>query len=882
LYNHIVYFLLVCGIAFGVAHNSDAIETRIVRADSVRVDTIIEDSIIADTLVSDTISADSSKSSAITSPVEYQSNDSIRFVIADRKVFVYGESNVLYQDIDLKAEVIELDMANREVLAYGKLDTVKKTNLGEPHFKQGTEEFDAEKLLYNFESERGLVYGIVTEQSDGFLHSKVTKIQENKEVHVRGGKYTTCDLEHPHFYVHMTKAKMIPEDKIVTGPAFLVIEDVPVPLAIPFGFFPNKKGRQSGILMPTLGEETSQGFFMKNGGIYLGFNDYVDFAFRGDIYSLGSWRTNGKTNYAKRYKYKGTLQAELASLVIYEEPQNKTYKVNWVHTQDAKAHPTRRFSANVNYMSAAHNRQNARNYDQLYNNQIQSSVLYSNRTADNMFNYSASFSHNQNLLDSTISLTLPGAHVSMTNVYPFKRKNKVGRENFIDRFSVGYSADVQHSLANGKLDSTFYTKETLDEFRKGIKHTVPVSTSMKMLKFFTLSPSAQYSERWYFDRARKEYVLDDVDSPDLDPLEKNGKLETYKEYGFYRVYDYSTSLALSTKIYGMYNYKMDLIRAMRHMVTPRVSYSYSPDFSTDAYGYYSTYEDKDEELVRYSLYENSVYGVPGQGESSVISYSLGNNLEMKVRNRKDTVTGTKKISLIETFNISGRYDLLADSMPLSDITINASNKFLKNRLTVKYSATLDPYAMGKDSMGVVRPVNRYMIDEYGRLWRKEQSQWSFLLSLNLGPVKKETNSKDDVPKSSLRYPGYEDFSVPWSMSVNYNLTMPKTYKYDENSNLIETDDGRVMQTFGVNGNFSVTKKWKVTYSSGLDLSSKDVGITRTHFGIYRDLHCWEMNFSWYPIGQMQRYEFKINVKASVFQDLKYEKSSDEYKKGVPY
>lgn len=836
---------------------------------------IAQDSVPAtDSSAVDSISVPAKNSKAITSAVDYTSKDSIRFVMPTRKAFIYGQSNIIYDDIDLKAERIELDMDKHEVEAYGVEDSAKKVT-GKPHFEQGEEKFDSDKLRYNFKSERGLVYGVITEQSDGFLHSKVTKIQKNKEIHIAGGKYTTCDHEHPHFYVYMTKAKLIPEKQIVTGPAYLVIEDVPIPLGIPFGFFPNKKGRASGILIPTYGEERAYGYFLKNGGVYLGFNDYVDLALRGDIYTMRSWRVNANSNYALKYKFSGNLIVESARIQNDDVKLDPSYKLIWNHTQDPKAHPTRKLSAQVNFSKTSHDKENAQTTQQYYNNVTQSNVQYSNRTANNLFNYSVTLMHSQNSIDSTMSLTVPTLHLSMNNVYPFRRKNKTGKENFIDRISVGYSSDAKNYLAPIHEDTIIKGHLKWDYFQRGVKHEVPVGTSIKLLKYFTLSPGAQYTQRWFFAEDTLSY-----DAGKVRPKKTNLKDET-PQYGmldtahisqFSMLHTYSASASLSTKIYGMYTFRNDIVRAVRHLVTPSISYGYSPDFSSQTM---KTYRSEKGTEVAYSPYYNSPFPVYASKESSMMTFSVNSNLEMKVRDLKDTVSGTKKIPLIKSLNVSCKYDF-NDSIHWSDINIAASNTFF-NRIDVRFSANLDPYAMEQDpATKKPRRSDNLMYDETGQLWRTENSSWDLTTNVNLGPVKKETSKpKTDAEAKTKRYPGYEDFSLPWSFSLSYTLRMPKQYYWDENSEL-DSVSTKMLQTISGNGKFSVTNNWMVTYGLGLDVDK--MMFNQPRLGIYRDLHCWEMNISWIPFGPMQRYEFKINVKASVFQDLKYEK--DDRKRPV--
>ncbi|MFQ3579526.1 MAG: putative LPS assembly protein LptD, partial [Bacteroidales bacterium] len=757
---------------------------------------------------------------------------------------------------------VEMDINKNELSAKGVRDSTDNYK-GKPKFKQGTDEFTADSLKYNIETKRGFAFGIITKQEDGYLHSEHTKIMEDKRIYVKNGKFTTCDLEHPHFYVAMSKAKIVPEKQIVTGPAYLVIEDIPLPLVIPFGFFPTKRGRASGVIIPTFGEDQDQGFYMRNGGVYFGINDYIDLKLLGDFYTLGSWRTFVNSNYVKRYKFYGNFDFTFSSLVFDELRQKPSYNINWNHRQDPKARPNSNFNANVNYGAAGHNRYNARNTDEYLNTSIRSSVSYDKKFPNTPLRSSLNFTHNQNNLDSTISLSLPYATFSMSSLTPFKRKTTIGKPKIYENIRVSISSEFQNKLTNAKMDSTFYTQKTLDQFQRAFRHTIPVSTSIKFLKYFSLNPMANFTERWYFDKITKQWDDNLPVYSKTDTTYGGVRVDTIKQFN--RVYDISLSAGVSFKIYGMYALKNKTIRAVRHVLTPTVNFSWRPDYGRKHWGYYSWYIDSKGRVQPYSYFENGMYGVPGRGKFSTLNISLSNNLEMKVRNRKDTTTFTRKITLIEDFGISGSYNFAADSLKMSYINVYGRTNILR-RVNVRYMASFDPYVVTMDNRykTIVR-TNTYMYDKYGRPWRIENSQWEVSTGLQLGPLK-------DRPKNQeKKYATYSEFKPPWSLSFNYTLSLPRKYFYNE-MNLIDSVDSRVVQTLSFYSNFKITNKWSVRFNSGWDFENNK--ITYTTIDIVRDLHCWEMKFNWIPFGRMQRYEFLLHVKARIFQDLKVEKKQN--------
>lgn len=814
------------------------------------------DTLIADIIKKDTI-VDVSKDNELEVPVDFNSADSIKFRVGDKKIYMYGEGDVVYGDLHLKSEFIELDMNKREVYAKGVEDTLGNV-VGRPNFEQGSDMFDADSMRYNFKSKKGLTYGIVTQQSDGYLHSKKTKMTEDKDIHIKGGKYTTCDHENPHYFIAMTKAKVIPENQIVTGPAYLVVEDVPVPLAIPFGFFPISKGRTAGILMPTMGDDNRLGYFFKRGGFYFGFADYIDFKLTGDFYTLGSWRSRLESGYKNRYKYGGNFSLEYASLVEDEEKQPSSFSVIWAHSQDQASNPNNQFSANVNFQTMGHDRKNAQTQNEYLTNDISSSI-YFRRKLGSLFSSSISVNHNQNNRDSIVNVTLPQFKLTMNSISPFSSSQKK-LPSLIKNIRIGYGFDAKNKVKT-KMDSTFFTETTINKFLYGGQHLPSLSTSTKLFKFFTLTPSVNYKERWYFNEFNREWDPNKMVIADGDTTYGGVRIDTLQ--GFQRVFDYSLGLSLSTKLYGMYTFRSRYLKAMRHVLTPSVGYTYSPDFGKEKWGYYSTVQsDNEGNTQEYSRFANMMYGTPSSGEVRSVNFSLGNNLEMKVRNKKDTVTGMKKVKLIENLSLSGNYNFALDSLNWSLMSLSARTTLFK-RLSISYRATFDPYAATwEENKKREMRTNDLMIDKYGRIWRIKSDVWSVSPSLRLGPIA----NKNKLPRT---YKGYYTYDVPWSLNLSYSLSLSRTFLYDNNNEVVDKEPD-ITQTLRVNGNFKLTPNLSTNFSTGWDFEANE--ITYTSFSINRSLHCWEMLFTWVPMGRMKSIEFTVRVKSSVLKDLKIDKS----------
>ncbi len=828
-------------------------------------------------LIIDTLNNDSIKTrileisdDAIEEPIDYKAKDSILFDVGLQKVYLYGEAQINYQDIELKAEYIELDLGKDLVFAIGIKDSSGNV-VGKPEFKDGKDEFSSKEMLYNFKTKKGIIKEVITEQNGGYLHSRITKIQENKEVHIKDGKYTTCNLEHPHFYIKLTKAKVIPDDKIVSGPAYLVIEDVPTPLGIPFGFFPNNSGHKSGILIPEYGEEVNRGFFLRNGGYYFAINDYVDLQARADIYSKGSWGASTITRYKKLYKYNGNLNLKYTSLKIFEDSvSDKMYQIRWKHIQDSKARPNSRFSANVDFGSSSYNRYNAYGAQNRLKNEMSSSISYNKSFANTPFSMSANLRHSQNTSDSTVTLSLPDLGLNMSRIYPFKKKNKTGKSKWYEKIGISMSSNFKNTI---KIhEDTLFKKEALDYFRNGIIHKVPVSTSLKVLKVFTLNPSFSYTERWYSQSIRKEWY--DADTTASDTVSAHYSVRDVK--GFHRAGDYIINIPFSTKLYGFFMNKNPdaYFQALRHVVTPTIGFSYRPDYSLNYWGYYKKDPRTNSYDNKYSIFNggsnawSGIYGSPPAGKYGSINMRIGNNLELKVKEKNDTTQKTKTkpaIKLIDNLSIATNYNIAADSLNWSDFSLQARTKV--SIINIDCNATFDPYDFN-DSTGI--SYNQFYFRNHKSPARMKSARVSFGFSLRSSTTNSKQKKIEEAKIQSARaagmlgdyYEDYVDFEIPWNFRINYN------YNYNQSAFNTETGDFdyKIVQTVRVSGDVNLTKKWKISISSGYDWESKD--FTYTTVDIYRDLHCWEMRFNWIPFGAWQSYNFTIRVKSSMLQDLK--------------
>jgi lipopolysaccharide assembly outer membrane protein LptD (OstA) len=817
----------------------------------------------------DTLKKKKNSNYALSAKVVYSATDSIIFNIDQEKAYLFGNAKIEYDDITLTAAYIEISFTENLLFARGATDSTGKER-GTPEFTQGAESFRAKSMTYNFKTQKGVIKQVITKEGENYLHGETVKRLANKQINVKSGMYTTCSLDHPHYEIKFSKAKVIPNEKIVTGPAYLVIEDVPTPLALPFGYFPNKKGQKSGILIPTYGESSNRGFYLENGGYYMGMGEHFDLALRGTIYSRGSWAAKVASNYKKRYKYSGELNLEYAVNIIGEKElpgyeKRNDFFIRWNHTQDSKARPNSRFSAFVNAGSSKFNAYNPVSAGDYLTNQYSSNISYTT-TINQKYNFSANMRHTQNTIDKTLSMSLPEVTFSVNRFYPFRPKDRVGAAKWYDNIYVSYTMNSRNTLST--IDSLLFEHSTLRKFQNGMDHTIPISSTIKVLKYFSLTNSINYNERWYLQSIHKGWTLDSI----VNGIYYGG-VKTDTVNGFKAARDFNFSASLNTKLYGMLQFKHGYIRAFRHVLTPSVSFVYTPDFGSQAWGYYKYYADTTfhgdpKQLKKYSIFEEGIYGTPPSAESGNINFAFANNLEMKVRSKKDTVSGFKKLTLIENLNISASYDVAKDSCNWSDLLMSGYTKLFRN-LDLRYAAAWTPYMT--DTLG--RNLSSFLYDKSKKFLKLRNNDlavglnWSFS-SKNL--KKKKTTDKgtpEELAMINNNLDGYVDFDVPWSFNFAY------TFRYTKNFLVKELPGQKdIIQTLSFNGDVNITSKWKIGFTSGYDFEQKD--FSYTSINIYRDLHCWEMKFNWIPTGFRKSYNLTINVKSQMLQDLKLTKKKD--------
>ncbi len=848
-----------------------------------------------------------SSSFIIDSEVKYSATDSIDFDIETQKTYLYGNAQVSYQDVLLKAHTIVLNMDSSTALAYGTRDSLDNET-GLPIFTDPSGEYTMRRMKYNFKTEKAIIEHIVTEQGEGFVVGNKAKKIEDGSYCMHNAKYTTCDChDHPHFYLNLTKAKVVPGKKTVTGLAYLVVEDVTLPIGVPFAMIPSTSSYSSGFLFPSYRDEQTRGFGLTDGGYYWAASDYFDLMVKGDIFTNGSWALRTGTNYKKRYKFSGRFNYQYINNVFSEKDLpdyrvTKDMSIAWTHRQDAKANPFQTFSASVNFSTSSFDQNNINNLYNPANNNIstntkRSSISYSKRWAGKPFNFSANLLHSQNSRDTTIDLTIPDLTFTVNRFYPFKKKNKIGtKENMFEKISVSYTGNLKNYVHAKESELGFDGNSFANQWKNGVKHSVPVAMNLKLLKHFTITPSFNYTERWYLNKIEKGY--DEV----------NRKIvNTDTITGFNRIYDYSLSAGTSTKIYTFFKpwRKLfgDKVNTIRHVATPSVSMSYRPDFGNSKYGYYDWFEYYDEErneIVRhdYSYYDGALYGVPGSGKSGSMSLSLGNTLEMKVKSDKDT-TGFKKLKILESLNFSTSYNFLADSLNWQPVSMTGRTKLFGTN--VNFGARFDPYAL--DSLG--RRINESVYSQQGKFLRLESANLSFGLNFGSDTFKKKDKKNEDSNTSEDEPPlppnplndqafdpqatfegsnahfdigddGYAKFEIPWNISLNYSFRLSR-----DGFNKKKMDyDFKVTSDINLNGNISLTPKWRINFASGYSIDSKK--IAHTNIGISRDLHCWSMNFNLVPVGRYKSYYFTIRVNSSMLQDLKYEKRNHPRDNGSFY
>lgn len=797
---------------------------------------------------------------AVTEIVSYKAADSVAIDLESKKAFLYREGEIDFEDMNLKADAVVLDFNSQRLHANGVVDSAGKYQ-GRPVFKQGESEYNADTLMYNYKSGKGLIYGVITQEGDGFLHGDKIKKINDSVMYLSSGQYTTCNYAHPHFAINFTESKLIANDKILTGPAYVSIEDVPTPLALPFAFFPLAHDRSSGILLPSYGWMNGRGYYLKDGGYYFAINDFVDLALLGELYTNLSWALEAQSNYYRRYKYKGNFDIRYGVTKTGIRGDTNTYnkygdfKVTWRHDQDAKANPNSRFSANVNLISRNYNR-NTTNSADYFNSTTTSSVSYTT-SLGSWFNLALSARESYNIQTGLMNIQLPSLSLSSNTFYPFRRKMPSGAYRWYENISMSYVLEGANNV--NAQDTNILKKSILNQMQYGISHRLPIQSTLKVLKFFNWTNSLTYNERWHWSTIDKS-------------IDSTGTLVIDTIRGFKANRDIGFNSTLSTRIYGMFNFKFGPLKALRHVVNPSLSFNFRPDFGSERFGYWKSYTDTTGYVHRYSIFEQSLYGGPADGRSGQIGFSIGNNLEAKIKPLRDTSDELKKVMLIENLSLSMNYDLARDSLNWSNLNVSGRTTLFK-MLVLNYSGSFSPYEI--DSLG--NKHNRYLWNTEKRLFKLSQSTWSTQLSWSLN----NNTFKKDAPKGqgqmvapimqtpydyspALMMGTYADFSVPWNVSLHYTMSYVSAYdaaRFNINRNLTHS--------VSISGNFSLTENWKFNISTGYDFTNK--GMSYTSIDIYRDLHCWEMRFNWVPFGYYKSWNFVINIKASSLHDVKYEK-----------
>ena len=824
--------------------------------------------LVADTMEVDSVAFPPEKKSSLEARVDYKSEDSLRFEIKSQRMYLFNQGDITYTNINLKANYIEIDFPNNMIYAHGSRDSLDK-EIGVPEFTQGDMKFKSKIMNYNYKTKKGYIRRVFTQQDEGYLHGDIVKKMADDVTYMNTGSYTTCSLEeHPHFEFRFTRAKVIPDNKIITGSAYLAIAEVPTPLFIPFGYFPNKRGQRSGIIIPTYGESANRGFFLENGGYYWAINQYMDLTIMGDIYSRGSWALKPTFNYVKRYKYNGILKLGYAinKLGFKGSPnyeRREDFEFRWVHTQDRKARPNSNFSANVNIVSNTFNKYNPSSSTEAYlSNTFQSSINYSTSFGGKYF-LNLNFNHSQNTITKEINFAFPQISFSVNQFYPFRKKVRVGKLKWYEQIGLKYNLDLENRY--NTYDSSLFRPGWFKDMQNGIRHNIPISGTWRIFKYINFTNSLHLRDRMYFSYINRSWIDSVITADTTIP----GYYKTDTIYGFKNAFDFNFSSSINTRIYGMFQFKGGPIVAIRHMLTPAITFSYTPNFGAPGWGYYKEVSnDTNPVPTRYSVFQGSMYGGPPGDQSGLVTFSLSNNLEMKIRNRKDTVTGTKKIVLIDNFVISASYDISKDSLNWSPITMSGRTSIFKG-LNIQYSSRWDPYAL--DSLGRRTNASEWKVNH--RLLRLDNTTWdiglNYSLSSDKAKKKKEATKGTEQEREDLSryYDYYIDFDIPWSFSVNYNFRYTAAWNATEKKRV-----PKIIQTLSFNGQLNITPKWKITLTTGWDFTNNQLGYTSVN--IYRDLHCWEMSFGWVPKGAQQQWNFSINVKATVLQDLKLNKKKD--------
>lgn len=888
----------------GKPQESDTTGTK-AAADSIpqRAYTILPDTSLRDSLYKDTVRK---SKSALEEPVSYSAKDSITFDYTNSRAHLFGGSQVNYQNLQLTADDISLSLDSSLVHASGRPDSTGAIQ-GKPLFKQGEDEYEPDRISYNFKTRKAFISNVYTQEGEGFMQSREGKRDSSGVMYVQNGKYTTCDAEHPHFYVSLTRAKMHPGKNVIFGPAYLVVEDVPLPLAIPYGFFPFSSSYKSGFIMPTYGDETTRGFYLRDGGYYFAINDKVDLKVLGEFYTKGSWGLSAQTNYKKRYRFGGNFYFSYQNTKEGEKNMpdysvSKSFKLTWSHRQDAKANPTQSFSASVNFATSSYERNNLTsmyNPESYTQSTRTSSVSYSKSFSKVGLTLSGTFNLSQNMRDSSISVTLPTLSISQSRFNPFKRKKAAGKERWYEKIAMSYTGTLANSI-NTKEDKLFHSSLVKD-WRNGMRHQVPISASFSVLNYINVTPSFTFTDRMYTHKVMQGW---DTERQDV---------QRDTVYGFYNVYNYNMSISANTKLYGMYRpmpwFGGKKIAAIRHVFTPTVSFSYAPDFSQSRFGFYDSYVKTDANgnvsTVSYSPFSGMMYGTVGQGMTGSVTMDVANNIEMKVRTDKDS-TGYRKISLIDELGGSLSYNMAAKRRPWSDLNLRARIKLTK-KYTYSMNAVFATYAYEKDENGRVY-VGDHTEWSRGRFGRFQGTAQNISYSISnetfrklFGKKHSTTTSDDELDEEmdeeeetdptmqnvdpdrkkgktganqesngDVDEDGYLKFSLPWSINIGYGVTIRENTQGRFNDKRMRYPY-KLSHTLNFSGNIRISEGWNINFSSGYDFNMHKLSMTTA--SLSRDLHCFQMSCSM-VISPYTSYNFTFACKAGTLADaLKWKKQS---------
>ena len=830
--------------------------------------------------------------SSLEAPAFTTARDSVieDFSGGKRMIYYYGDVTVSYANMKLTADYMEYDLANATLYARGTTDSLGVTT-GNPVMQQGDKSYTMQEVRYNFNTRKARINNMVTQEQDGILHGKNIKMMPDHSINITNGKYTVCDCEEPHYYLHLTAAKVMtsPTQKTVFGPAYPVIADVPLPIGLPFGFIPKRPDRASGILFPTFGEEQARGFYMRDLGMYFVIGDYFDIALTGDIYTLGSWAVDFNSRYKVNYKFNGNISLTYSNDQTGEKGsadfmQTRNFGIRWSHSQDAKARPGTSFSASVNFSSPSNNKYNATSVQEAMQNQISSSISYS-KNWNGKLNLSVNALHSQNSRDSSYSFTLPNVTFSVSRFYPFKQKQRVGKEQWYEKFSLGYNTSFQNRI-NFKA-SEFNQPGFFDKFQNGMAHNFQIGLpNFTLLKYVNITPGVSYGMNWFFRETLKQYNADTGLVEDI-------KGKAFGTFG--ATHNYSGNISMSTRLYGMFNFgKHRKVQAIRHVVSPSLSASFSPEKGTHFNGWRTlTYTDKNGQVKTqdYNIYQGQINSAPGKGKTASLNFSLGNNLEAKVRDIRDTTgTGSKKVKLIDQLNFSTGYNFLADSLKMSNVAVNFSTSIF-GKLGIQASTRLNPYAVLIDKNNPSgRTINQFAIAAGQGLFRMNDASMSLSYSIsgdgkingNDGSKQAGGNPADHYmriyyhPITGEYIPGgwlyYTNPNVPWSMNFNYSYSYRKTYQF-LNEQVITKHDHK--QTLGVTGNIKLTPRMSLNMTTNFDLMAMKMSTTQLTANY--DLHCFNIYVSWIPTGYYESWSFRIQANAAALSDLlKFKKSSSPW------